>query len=53
VEAENIPKVAANYQGICSELKGLGFTFVTLDLHGYGTGSMNLELDELATQKDK
>lgn len=49
VEPENIPLVAANRQVIWSKIKELGFTFVTLDLHGYGTGSMNLELDSLTT----
>lgn len=45
VEPENIPLVAANCQVIWSKIKELGFTFVTLDLHGYGTGTMNLEFN--------
>jgi uncharacterized protein len=51
VEPENIPLVAANHHAIWSKIKELGFTFVALDLHGYGTGTMNLELGKLATQE--
>jgi uncharacterized protein len=51
VEPKNIPLVAANHHAIWSKIKELGFTFVALDLHGYGTGTMNLELGKLATQE--
>lgn len=45
VSPENIPVVAANSGEIAAEIKKLGFTFVSLDLSGYRTGSMNRELD--------
>ncbi|WP_378956329.1 ATP-dependent sacrificial sulfur transferase LarE [Pelosinus sp. sgz500959] len=38
--------VPENATGITNGLKKLGFTFVTLDLSGYRTGSMNETLDE-------
>jgi len=49
VEPEQILSVVANRQVIWTKIKELGFTFVTLDLHGYGTGSMNLELTASST----
>lgn len=52
VEPENIQLVAANHQTIGLRFKELGFTFVTLDLIGYGTGSMNLELDRSIVEKN-
>jgi uncharacterized protein len=48
VAPENIPIIAApvNLEIINQGLQKLGFTFVTLDLSGYRTGSMNATLDE-------
>ena len=37
----DIPRVAARAEEIEAALKGLGFQYVTLDLRGYRTGSMN------------
>lgn len=44
--AEDIPRVldGGNREDICTELMKLGFTYVTLDLNGYVSGSMNKEI---------
>lgn len=44
VMPEDFEKAAALREKIYSELKGLGFTYITLDLAGYRTGSMNVPL---------
>jgi len=44
VSPENLEFVAKNGTEIAREIKKLGFTFVTLDLEGYRTGSMNAVL---------
>jgi uncharacterized protein len=41
VDAEDIEKVIAYREKIDQKLKELGFSYVTLDLKGYRTGSMN------------
>lgn len=41
VVASDMDKVLAQRETIQAELKKLGFTYVTLDLQGYRTGSMN------------
>ncbi len=43
VEPESIPRLAAKMvrSDLVKELKALGFKFVTLDLEGYRTGSLN------------
>ena len=41
VPAEDIPAVVAHRDKIAAALKQLGFTYVSLDLSGYRTGSMN------------
>ncbi len=43
VPPEDIPKLAEERmrEEVCAELKKIGFLFVTLDLNGYRTGSMN------------
>lgn len=48
VSPENIPIIAkpSNIKIITDGLQKIGFTFVTLDLSGYRTGSMNATLDE-------
>ena len=48
VAPENIPSIAGvpNITIINDGLQKIGFTFVTLDLAGYRTGSMNATLDE-------
>jgi uncharacterized protein len=51
----DMPKVFENglYEKIYSKLKELGFTYVTLDLKGYSTGSMNSVLDKKTIEKAK
>ena len=41
VEAENLPVLLENRLPIVEELRRLGFSYVTVDLEGYRTGSMN------------
>ena len=41
VEPDEMPKIMENRTMIAHKLKELGFTYVTLDLLGYRTGSMN------------
>jgi uncharacterized protein len=45
VSPENIPLIAGKSTEIAAKIKHLGFTFVSLDLNGYRTGSMNRELE--------
>lgn len=51
----DMPKVFENglYEKIYSKIKELGFTYVTLDLKGYSTGSMNSVLDKKTIEKAK
>jgi pyridinium-3,5-biscarboxylic acid mononucleotide sulfurtransferase len=53
VEPERIHKLAANTvrTDLVKELQALGFKFVTLDLEGYRTGSLNPKMAN--TKKDK
>ena len=44
VPAEDIPAVVAHRDEIVTALRKLGFTYVSLDLSGYRTGSMNAML---------
>ena len=46
---EDIVKIASDgiRQSVYEELKKIGFMFVTLDLKGYATGSMNSTIDRL------
>ena len=41
VYADEIEDIVKNRETIVSKLKGLGFSYVTLDLEGYRSGSMN------------
>ncbi|PIP16771.1 MAG: TIGR00268 family protein [bacterium (Candidatus Ratteibacteria) CG23_combo_of_CG06-09_8_20_14_all_48_7] len=41
VDAEAFPKLLAKREEISRYLKRIGFTFITLDLEGYRTGSLN------------
>ncbi|WP_102346574.1 ATP-dependent sacrificial sulfur transferase LarE [Bacillus sp. Marseille-P3661] len=41
VMPEDFPKILEHHEHIHSELKKVGFQYVTLDLQGYRTGSMN------------
>jgi uncharacterized protein len=41
VELENFQQVLAQREEVVAALKGLGFTYVTLDLAGFRSGSMN------------
>ena len=49
VPPEAIPRLAAHASEIAAALKGLGFSYVALDLQGYRTGSLNETLP--ATKK--
>ena len=44
VPSEDIPRLAACRSEFVSRIKELGFTYVSADLEGYRTGSMNEEL---------
>lgn len=44
--ADDLPLLFSRREGIVSKLKGLGYTYVSLDLEGYRTGSMNAVLKE-------
>ena len=46
-EAQDLSKItqSAIHQQIVDRLKSLGFTYVTLDLQGYRTGSLNEEIE--------
>jgi len=45
VEPEDLPAVLAYRNEIADKLVDFGFTYVSLDLKGYRTGSMNHEID--------
>lgn len=45
-EAKDLPTVLENRSAIVNELRGLGFSYVTADLEGYRTGSMNETLTD-------
>lgn len=49
VAAADIPALLAHRVEIVARLQGLGYTYVTLDLDGYRTGSMNEALKAHAT----
>jgi len=53
VGPEEIPKLMQNElrQDLVSHLKNLGFTYITLDLQGYRTGSMNEVLSASVKQQ--
>jgi len=44
VSRRDIPKVVRQYEAVCRGIKKLGYQFVTLDLQGYRTGTMNFLL---------
>lgn len=46
VEAENLPILLENRSPIVDELRRLGFSYVTADLEGYRTGSLNETLTD-------
>lgn len=46
VEAESLPLLLENRSMIVNHLRKLGFSYVTADLEGYRTGSMNETLEE-------
>ena len=46
VEAADLPILVQNRSDLVSELRGLGFSYVTVDLEGYRTGSMNETLQD-------
>ena len=50
VPPEDIPRLAARAAEIAAAFKDLGFAYVTLDLLGYRTGSMNETLPEAGSR---
>lgn len=44
VKEENFEKVLINRKNIASELKKIGFTYITLDIEGFRSGSMDVGL---------
>jgi uncharacterized protein len=46
VEAGDLPILVQNRSDLVSELRALGFSYVTVDLEGYRTGSMNETLQD-------
>ena len=46
VAPETIARVVENREDIVESLKSLGYTYVTLDLQGFRSGSMNETLDD-------
>ena len=46
VAPEDMERFLGNADEVTGKLKSLGFTYVTMDLKGYRTGSMNEVLDE-------
>jgi uncharacterized protein len=44
VTRRDIPRMIKRYDEVCRRLKRLGYQFVTLDLEGYRSGTMNLLL---------
>ena len=51
VQENEIPKILENRQAILSKLKTLGFKFISLDLQGFRSGSLNDSLTEQEKQK--
>jgi pyridinium-3,5-biscarboxylic acid mononucleotide sulfurtransferase len=51
VVADDFDRVMAESCSIVQELKAAGYKYVTLDLQGYRTGSMNEVLDSLSLEK--
>ncbi len=41
VEPDEMKMVLNNREAIYAELKNLGFSYITMDIQGYRTGSMN------------
>ena len=50
---EQFPTILSSVEQIVAALKGMGFTYVTLDLQGYRTGSMNEVLDPAIPAAEK
>jgi uncharacterized protein len=46
VDADNLPLLLDNRSAIVRQLRGLGFSYVTADLEGYRTGSLNETLTD-------
>ena len=52
VDAQDIEKVTSHKSQVTSHLKGLGYNYVTLDLEGYRSGSMNEGLHTFPKSKN-
>jgi len=48
---EEMPRLLEKRELVCAKLRGLGFAYVTLDLAGYRTGSMNETLASAGDRK--
>lgn len=44
IDPEQLPKVLEHRTEIIAKLKKLGFSYITLDLEGFRSGSMDLKL---------
>jgi uncharacterized protein len=53
VHTKDLDKIVANRQRIAEELQGLGFKYVTIDLQGFRSGSLNEVLTEEEKKKVK
>jgi len=51
VMPDEMPRLLEKRELVCAKLRELGFTYVTLDLAGYRTGSMNETLASAAIEK--
>lgn len=51
VDKKKIAKLAAKKEQIIRRLKGLGYTYITIDLEGYRTGSLNEVIKEKCVKK--
>jgi uncharacterized protein len=49
VHPKDMDKIMANRSRIVKKLQGLGFKYVTIDLQGFRSGSLN----EMLTEKEK
>lgn len=52
VSIENMPKLLMHHEQVQLKLKALGFTYISMDLQGYRTGSMNEVLSEEVLAKE-
>lgn len=51
VDADSFPQLMDKREGIVKELRDLGYTYVTMDLEGFRSGSMDIRLGERETEE--